>query len=107
AEGPPMARKNFVLDTNVLLHDPRAIYHFADNTVVIPIYVLEEIDSFKKDQSDLGRNAREVSRQLDACRRLGRLSEGVPIGKGGPLRGAIGKRALPAPRRPAQTPATL
>jgi PhoH-like ATPase len=97
-----MARKNFVLDTNVLLHDPRAIYHFADNTVVIPIYVLEEIDSFKKDQSDLGRNAREVSRQLDACRRLGRLSEGVPIGKGGSLRVAIGKRALPDPLRAAQ-----
>ncbi len=97
-----MARKNFVLDTNVLLHDPRAIYHFADNTVVIPIYVLEEIDSFKKDQSDLGRNAREISRQLDACRRLGRLSEGVPIGKGGLLRVAIGKRALPDPLRAAQ-----
>jgi len=97
-----MARKNFVLDTNVLLHDPRAIYHFADNHVVIPIYVLEEIDSFKKDQSDLGRNAREISRQLDACRRLGRLSEGVPIGKGGLLRVAIGKRALPDPLRAAQ-----
>ena len=97
-----MARKNFVLDTNVLLHDPRAIYHFDDNTVVIPIYVLEEIDSFKKDQSDLGRNAREISRQLDNCRKLGRLSEGVPIGKGGQLRVAIGKRALPDPLRAAQ-----
>src|SRR5262249_25521239 len=94
--------KNFVLDTNVLLHDPRAIYHFEDNHVVIPIYVLEEIDSFKKDQSDLGRNAREVSRQLDACRRLGRLSEGVPIGKGGILRVAIGMRALPDPLRQSQ-----
>ncbi|MFI5290309.1 MAG: PIN domain-containing protein, partial [Polyangia bacterium] len=42
-------RKNFVLDTNVLLHDPRAIFHFDDNTVIIPIYVLEEIDHFKKE----------------------------------------------------------
>jgi PhoH-like ATPase len=97
-----MARKNFVLDTNVLLHDPRALYSFADNHVIIPIYVLEEIDSFKKDQSDLGRNAREVARQLDNCRALGRLSEGVPIAHGGLLRVAIGKRALPDPLRTAQ-----
>jgi PhoH-like ATPase len=97
-----MARKNFVLDTNVLLHDPRALYAFADNTVVIPIYVLEEIDSFKKDQSDLGRNAREVARQLDNARTLGRLSEGVPIGKGGRLRVAIGHRQLPDPLRASQ-----
>jgi PhoH-like ATPase len=98
-----MARKNFVLDTNVLLHDPRAIYAFADNTVVIPIYVLEEIDSFKKDQSDLGRNAREVSRQLDNTRRLGRLSEGVAIGQqGGRLKVAIGSRPLPDPLRQSQ-----
>jgi PhoH-like ATPase len=98
----PMARKNFVLDTNVLLHDPRAIFAFADNHVVIPIYVLEEIDSFKKDLSDLGRNAREVSRQLDNARRLGRLSEGVPIGEDGLLRVAIGSRVLPEPLRTSQ-----
>src|SRR4029450_7032209 len=99
-----MARKNFVLDTNVLLHDPRALYAFADNHVIIPIYVLEEIDSFKKDQSDLGRNAREVARQLDNARALGRLSEGVPIGHGdgGRLRGAMGTGA---PRGAARLPA--
>src|SRR5215468_370877 len=97
-----MARKNFVLDTNVLLHGPRAIYHFADNHVVIPIYVLEEIDSFKKDQSDLGRNAREVARQMDAARSKGRLSEGVPSGSGGVLRVAIGARQLPDPLRASQ-----
>jgi PhoH-like ATPase len=97
-----MARKNFVLDTNVLLHDPKALFGFADNHVVIPIYVLEEIDSFKKDQSDLGRNAREVARQMDNARKTGRLSEGVPNGRGGVLRVAIGKRALPDPLRTAQ-----
>ena len=53
-----MAVKNYVLDTNVLLHDARAIHAFADNNVVIPIYVIEEVDTFKKDQSELGRNAR-------------------------------------------------
>ena len=65
SQGPPRQMKNFVLDTNVLLHDPRAIFQFADNTVVIPIYVLEEIDQFKKELSERGRNAREVARLLD------------------------------------------
>ncbi len=73
-------RKNFVLDTNVLLHDPRAMFHFADNNVVIPIYVIEEIDTFKKDQSELGRNARQVARLLDELRsRRRRLSDGAPL----------------------------
>ncbi len=49
-------RKNFILDTNVLLHDPYAIYKFADNTVIIPIEVIEELDNFKRDMSDLGAN---------------------------------------------------
>ena len=97
-----MARKNFVLDTNVLLHDPRSIYSFADNHVIIPIYVIEEIDSFKKELSERGRNAREVARHLDGLRLVGRLSEGVPIQSGGILRVAIGKRALPDPLRQAQ-----
>jgi PhoH-like ATPase len=98
-----MARKNLVLDTNVLLHDPRAIYNFTDNHVIIPIYVIEEIDGFKKELSERGRNAREVARHLDSFREKGRLSEGVPIGdKGGVLRVAIGKRAMPDALRTAQ-----
>ena len=78
-----MARKNLVLDTNVLLHDPRAIYNFQDNHVIIPIYVIEEIDGFKKELSERGRNAREVARNLDSFREKGRLSDGVPIGEPG------------------------
>jgi PhoH-like ATPase len=73
-------KKNFVLDTNVLLHDPRSIFGFEDNDVVIPIYVIEEIDNFKRDLSTLGRNARQVSRQLDEFRAQGKLREGVSIG---------------------------
>ncbi len=69
-----MAVKNYVLDTNVLLHDARSIYSFADNNVVIPIYVIEEIDTFKKDQSELGRNARQIARLLDEHRSDGGLS---------------------------------
>ena len=72
-------RKTFVLDTNVLLHDPQAVNRFEDNQVVIPIEVVEEIDRFKRDPSEKGRNARQVSRLLDQLREKGNLAEGVPI----------------------------
>jgi PhoH-like ATPase len=72
-------RKVFVLDTNVLLHDPRALTHFEDNHVVVPIEVVEEIDRFKRDPSEKGRNARQISRLLDEFRRRGNLAEGVTI----------------------------
>ena len=86
-------RKNFVLDTNVLLHDPRAIFQFADNNVVIPIYVLEEIDQFKKELSERGRNAREVARTLDRFRGEGvHLADGVALDGGGHVRVALGSR---------------
>jgi len=92
-------KKNFVLDTNVLLHDPNAVFEFEDNQVIIPIYVVEEIDNFKKDLSELGRNARQFSRILDRLREEGggRLSDGVPIEDtdGGTLRVAFAKEELP------------
>jgi PhoH-like ATPase len=72
-------RKTFVLDTNVLLHDPAAFTRFEDNHVVIPIEVVEEIDRFKRDPSEKGRNARQVSRLLDELRTRGNLAEGVPL----------------------------
>ena len=73
------SKKVFVLDTNVLLHDPLSINHFQEHDIVIPIVVIEEIDTFKKDQSEIGRNARMVSRQLDKLRLHGSLSQGVVI----------------------------
>jgi PhoH-like ATPase len=79
-------KKNFVLDTNVLLHDPQALFKFDDNNVVIPIYVIEEIDQFKKDLSELGRNARQASRYLDRFREEGNLGVGVPLPEGGIIR---------------------
>jgi PhoH-like ATPase len=88
-------RKNFILDTNVLLHDPNAIYGFEDNNVVIPIYCIEEIDQFKKDLSELGRNARQVSRILDDLRAQGHLTEGVPLPQGGNLRVLFTDKRLP------------
>ncbi|MGO9688802.1 MAG: PIN domain-containing protein, partial [Syntrophobacteraceae bacterium] len=77
--------KTYVLDTNVLLHNPEALFAFQDNHVVIPLTVIEEIDSQKKRQDEIGRNARVVSRELDALRSLGRLSEGVPMPSGAKL----------------------
>ena len=78
--------KNYILDTNVLLHDPNALHQFQDNVVVIPMKVLEEIDTFKRDQSELGRNARHVSRMLDGHRQHGKLSDGVTMANGGILK---------------------
>lgn len=79
-------KKNYVLDTNVLLHDPQSIFKFEDNKVLIPIYVIEEIDNFKRDSGERGRNARAVVRHLDGLRDGGGcLSEGVPVGDGGTL----------------------
>jgi PhoH-like ATPase len=74
--------KSYVLDTNVLLLDPEAMFKFEDNNVIIPIGVIEELDRFKKDQSELGKNARQISRLLDDLRNKGDLREGVPVGDG-------------------------
>ena len=71
--------KHFVIDTNVLLHNPGAIFMFGDNHVVIPFDVIEELDKFKAGSDDLGRNARSVIRHLDRLRQLGSLSEGVAV----------------------------
>ncbi|MGB3053189.1 MAG: PIN domain-containing protein, partial [Polyangiales bacterium] len=54
-------KKTYVLDTNVVLHDPLAVYKFEDNAVVLPIFVIEEVDQFKKELSELGQNARHLS----------------------------------------------
>jgi PhoH-like ATPase len=81
-------RKTFVLDTNVLLHDPLALTRFEDNHVVVPIEVVEEIDRFKRDPSEKGRNARQVSRLLDELREKGNLADGVTLNEasGGTLK---------------------
>ncbi len=79
-------KKIFVLDTNVLLHDPKSIFAFEDNDVVVPIVVIEELDKFKKGVDEIGRNARQVSRILDEYRLKGKLSQGVKLEGGGNLR---------------------
>jgi len=87
-------RKLFILDTNVLLHDPQAIFKFEDNDLIVPIYVIEEIDRFKRDSSERGRNAREVARLIDSLREKDgeSLAEGVGVGAGGSLRVYVPER---------------
>jgi PhoH-like ATPase len=78
-------KKTFVLDTNVLLHDPFSMLRFQDNDVILPITVIEELDRFKKQPEMTGRNARQVSRTLDEMREVGHLITGIPINGGGGL----------------------
>ncbi|MBI5208164.1 MAG: PhoH family protein [Candidatus Firestonebacteria bacterium] len=79
-------KKTFVIDTNVLIHNPDSLTSFADNSVVLPITVIEELDKLKSFSDERGRNARIVARFLDNLRSGGKLSEGVPLGNGGVLR---------------------
>lgn len=78
--------KNYILDTNVLLHDPNSLLNFEENNVMLPIDVIEEIDRFKRESSELGQNARAVSRMLDSFRGEGSLSDGVKLPNGGKLK---------------------
>jgi PhoH-like ATPase len=75
----------YVLDTNVLLYDPGALYVFEEHTVVIPITVIEEVDRFKKDLNETGRNTRSFSRFVDKLRTEGSLRDGVALPYGGRL----------------------
>lgn len=81
AATPSNKRKLFVLDTNVLIHDPLSIFRFAEHDVFLPMTVLEELDNHKKGTSDVARNARSVSRNLDQLMELhgADLSAGVPL----------------------------
>lgn len=90
-----MAKKVFVLDTNVLIHDPESIFKFEENEVVIPISVIEELDELKKGQGEIPYSARQALKLIDSLRANGNtenagrnLSLGVtvPNGKGGTLK---------------------
>lgn len=79
-------KKIFVLDTNVLIHDPEAFLHFADNDVVIPITVIEELDKLKRGNGEIPYSARQALRLLDYYRETGNLSSGVNLPNEGTLR---------------------
>ncbi len=89
-----MSDKYFILDTNVLLHNAQAITSFSDNTIVLPMTVIEELDKFKKNNDELGRNARTVIRSLDRLRMRGNLGKGVKFDSGGTLRITVGKEEI-------------
>lgn len=76
-------KKHFVLDTNVVLYDYKSIYSFQDNTVIIPITLLEEVDKFKKGQESINYNAREFTRELNELIGDKLLSNGVKLNNGG------------------------
>lgn len=79
---PVRLNRIFILDTNVLLHDPKSMYAFQSVVVGIPFVVLEELDVFKRESGEKGRNARQVIRSLDELRSRGNLLEGVDLNHG-------------------------
>lgn len=87
-------KKIYVLDTNVLLQDPYAIFSFEDNEIVIPAVVLEEVDSKKRYMDEIGRNARQVSKLIDSFRQAGKLHEKIPLDNGGELRIELNHRSF-------------
>lgn len=90
-------RKAFILDTNVLLFDPQALFKFGNNDIVIPIVVVEEIDRFKREMSENGRHARLFSRLIDDMRADGELSKGVKLPNAGLLTVELGGSVQPLP----------
>jgi len=79
-------QKVFVLDTNVLIHDPECVYMFDDNDVVLPCKVIEELDHLKKGTGEIAHSARQVLRLVDGFKDNGNLSKGVELPGGGTLR---------------------
>lgn len=75
-------KKNFVLDTNVILHDYKCLHNFEENDIYIPIVVLEELDHFKKGNEQINFNAREFSRELDLIADDKLFKNGAPLGEG-------------------------
>ena len=87
-------KKIFILDTNVLIHDPNCIFNFQDNDVFIPIYVIEEIDRLKTYNDSVGKSARDTSKNIDSLRLKGSLSKGIPNEEGGVFKIILGDHEL-------------
>jgi PhoH-like ATPase len=75
-------KKNFVLDTNVILHDYKCLHNFEENDIYIPIVVLEELDNFKKGNEQINFNAREFARELDIIANDKLFKKGADLGEG-------------------------
>ncbi|MBW6520523.1 MAG: PhoH family protein [Desulfoarculaceae bacterium] len=92
---PVGVRKYFVLDTNVLLHNAESLTSFDDNYVILPMTVIEELDSFKRHNDELGRSARHVIRQIDQLRSQGSLKDGVTMENSGILQIVVEYKDMP------------
>jgi PhoH-like ATPase len=100
--------KLFVLDTNVLMHDPTCLFRFEEHDVFLPMATLEELDANKKGMSEVARNARQVSRFLDGLlhEAEAQIEEGIPLGRNGD-KGASGRLFLQTQAIAGELPATL
>ena len=74
-------KKNFVLDTNVILHDHKCIYKFQEHDIYLPIVVLEELDKFKKGNEEINFNARQFARELDLVTDNDLFTKGASLGE--------------------------
>jgi PhoH-like ATPase len=80
------ATKHYVIDTCVLLHDPNALNSFQEHNVYLPLVVIEELDKFKKEENEKGRNCRATTRIIDELRIQGPLTSGIKLPNGGTLK---------------------
>lgn len=78
--------KNYILDTNVIIHDPNCFYNFEDNNVILPIVAIEELDNIKNREGMVGYHARLAARELNNLRSRGNLEKGIKLDNGGTLR---------------------
>ncbi|MCX7773895.1 MAG: PIN domain-containing protein, partial [Clostridia bacterium] len=78
--------KNYILDTNVIIHDPTCFYNFEDNNVIIPIVAIEELDNIKNREGMVGYHARMAARELNTLRSKGNLEKGIKTEHGGTIR---------------------
>jgi PhoH-like ATPase len=82
-----MTKKTFIVDTNVLLSDPEALFSFEENNIILPLIVIEELDKHKDRQDEVGRNARETVRKISDLTKINKnIKEGIPLFCGGNLR---------------------
>ncbi|HZH06229.1 MAG TPA: PIN domain-containing protein, partial [Lautropia sp.] len=102
------SQKLFVLDTNVLMHDPSSLFRFQEHDVYLPMMTLEELDNHKRGMSEVSRNARQVSRSLDALIGDGtdRIDQGIVLAKLG-NREAVGRLYLQTQALSTALPAAL
>ena len=80
-----LAGRCYLLDTNVLLHDATALLAFDEHNIILTVDILEELDRFKRENDERGRNARYVIRTIDELRRSGNFRDGIPLSGGGKL----------------------